>query len=96
MEIGEEQTKVSILVKSRILGLPTTVVFTTSLLPCNYDDETNGTLFVEPFQGVQVAGIDLPIPSSWQRSRYLEIGYLDDEMIIARGNGGEPHFLLLG
>jgi hypothetical protein len=96
MEIGEEQTKVSILVKSRILGLPADVIITTSLLPCRYDEETDGTLFVEQFQGIRVAGIDLPIPASWQRSRYLEIGYLDDDMIIARGNGGEPHFLLRG
>lgn len=96
MEIGEEQSKVSILVKSKILGLRADVVFTTGLLPCNYGDESDGTLFVEQFQGIQVAGFDLPIPLSWQRNRYLEIGYLDDDMIIARGNGGEPHFLLRG
>jgi len=96
MEISEEQSQVKIVLKSKILGRNIDVALSTSLLPMAYDDETDGTLFVERFEGVKVGDVDMPIPKSWKRSRYLEIGYLDHDMMIARGNGGEPHFLLRG
>ena len=96
MEISEEQSIVKIVLKSKILGQNVDVVLLTSLLPTAYDDETDGTLFVERFEGVTVGGVNVPVPNSWKRSRYLEISYLDNDMMIARGNGGEPHFLLKG
>ena len=96
MKISQEQTSVEIVLKSKVLGMDVDVVLSTSLLPLAYDDETDGVLFMERFEGVSVGNVDLPIPKSWQRSRYLEITYLDDEIIVARGNGGEPHILLRG
>ena len=56
-------------------------------------DDTTGTRFEEEFSGLSLMGIDLPVPESWQQSRPLEFSYLDDSMLIARGNGGEAHYL---
>lgn len=47
MEIGEAQTEVRIVVKSKKVGLPANVEFTASLLSCHYEDETDGILLVE-------------------------------------------------
>jgi len=95
MKISEEQRLVEIVLESKVLGVDVDVVLSTSLLPMAYDD-SDGVLFVERFEGVKMGGIDLPLPNSWRGSRYLEITYLDDTMMIARGNSGEPHFLLRG
>ena len=96
MKISQEQRLVEIVLKSRVLGADVDVTLSTSLMPMSYDDESDGVLFVERFEGVKLGGTDLPLPNSWRGSRYLEITYLDDTMMIARGNSGEPHFLLRG
>mmetsp|Transcript_18182 Transcript_18182/g.39556 ORF Transcript_18182/g.39556 Transcript_18182/m.39556 type:complete len:309 (-) Transcript_18182:52-978(-) len=96
MRIHDEQSQVEIVLASKVIfrQLPIDVVFSTSLLPTNYDEETEGTLFLEKFESIEVGGISLPLPSSWRRFRYLEITYLDEEIVIARGSGGEPHVLV--
>ena len=92
MEISDNN-KVSIYVKVRLMAglIPMNVKITTNLNAVA-DDET-GTQFEEQFSGLQLMGIDLPVPESWQQSRPLEFSYLDEDMLIARGNGGEPHYL---
>mmetsp|Transcript_12681 Transcript_12681/g.21148 ORF Transcript_12681/g.21148 Transcript_12681/m.21148 type:complete len:472 (-) Transcript_12681:449-1864(-) len=96
MKISQEQRLVEIVLESTVLGVDVDVTLSTSLMPMAYDDESDGVLFVERFEGVNFGGIDLALPNSWRGSRYLEISYLDDTMVIARGNSGEPHFLLRG
>jgi len=96
MKIYDAQSAVDIVLSSKIAfgKIPIDIVFSTSLLSTNYDEATEGTLFLEKFEAISVGGISLPLPSSWQRFRYLEITYLDDEITIARGSGGEPHVLV--
>ncbi|KAL7537489.1 hypothetical protein ACHAXR_007848, partial [Thalassiosira sp. AJA248-18] len=83
MKIYDEQSQVDIVLSSNILfgKVPIDIVFSTSLLSTNYDEETDGTLFLEKFESIEVGGFSLPLPSSWQRFRYLEITYLDDEIV---------------
>ena len=59
----------------------------------NDDDSDNGTTFLEQFEGIKLNGRQFLVPDAWQRSRPLEFSYLDDDMLIARGNGEEPHYL---
>ena len=87
----ENQSKIQIFVETKILGIPAEVVLRTTILPEKSDP--TGTTFNERFEGIELAGMELPIPDSWRQSRPLEFTYLDDTMLIARGNGGEPHFL---
>jgi len=96
MRISDEQSQVEIVLSSKIIfgKVPIDIVFKTSLLATNYDEETAGTLFLEKFESIEIGGISLPLPDSWQRFRYLEVTFLDDEIIIARGSGGEPHVLV--
>ena len=96
MKIYDKQSQVDIVLSSNILfgAVPIDIVFTTSLLSTNYEEETDGTLFLEKFESIKVGGVSLPLPDSWQRFRYLEITYLDDDIVIARGSGGEPHVLV--
>ena len=54
----------------------------------------NGTLLIEQFQSLSLQGVQIPTPSQWHGERTLEITYMDDDMMIARTNGGEPHLLL--
>ncbi len=39
-------------------------------------------------------GIDLPTPKQWHTTRTLEVTYMDDDIMIARTSGGEPHLLI--
>lgn len=99
MRISDEQSAVDIVLSSRVLfgRVPIDVVFSTSLVSANYgddDDGAEGTLFLERFESVSVGGPKLPLPESWRRFRYLEITFLDDDILIARGSGGEPHVLV--
>jgi len=102
MRIHDEQTKVEIVLSSKLFfgQVPFEIVFSTSLLATNYDEDTAGLLFLEKFEDVEIrfgtesSGWKLPIPSNWQRFRHLEITYLDDEIVIARGSGGDPHVLI--
>jgi len=102
MRIHDEQSQVEIVLSSKLFfgQIPLEIVFSTSLLATNYDEETSGLLFLEKFEDIELrfakSGWKLPIPSTWQRFRHLEITYLDEEILIARGSGGEPHFLLSG
>lgn len=56
-------------------------------------DHPEGTLMYESFQGASVMGIDLPLPKM-SVARPLEITYLDEDVMIARNDGGEPHLLV--
>lgn len=96
MRIHDEQSQVEIVLSSKILfgKVPIDIVFSTSLLGTNYDEETEGILFLEKFESITLGGVSLPIPSTWQRFRYLEITFLDDDIVIARGSGGDPHVLV--
>ena len=47
----------------------------------------------ESFQGASIMGIDLPLPNM-AVARPLEITYLDEDIMIARNDGGEPHLLV--
>lgn len=96
MRIHDEQSQIEMALACKVIfgQLPIDVVFSTSLLSTNYDEETEGTLFLEKFESIEIGGISLPLPSSWQRFRYLEITYLDEDIVIARGSGGESHVLV--
>jgi len=100
MRIHSEQTQVEIVLSSKVIfgQVPIDIVFGTSLevssASSNNDEEPDGTLFLEKFESIKVGGVSLPIPESWQRYRYLEITYLDDDIVIARGSGGDPHVLV--
>ena len=94
MRIHSNQTQVEIVLSSRIIfgQVPIDIVFGTSLEVSS--TESDGTLFLEKFESIEVGGVSLPVPESWQRFRYLEITYLDDDIVIARGSGGDPHVLV--
>ena len=88
MIISDQNTKVTIHVQTQVLGLlPVDLELTTKL------HSVTDTRFEEQFLGVKLMGITLPVPESWQQKRPLEFTYLDEDMLIARGNGGEPHYL---
>ena len=58
-------------------------------------ESPEGTLMWENFQGYRIMGFDLPLPSFLQQaSRPLDITYLDEDVMIARNNGGSPHLLV--
>lgn len=91
-EDEEGGTKINILVSTKVLSaVPVELVIKTSIVPEERDP--TGTKFVERFEGMRLAGVPVPIPEDWRRGRPLEFSYLDDTMLIARGNGGEPHYL---
>lgn len=90
MEIANNQD-ITIHVNVKVLNIPMPVKLTTKILVD--DTDPTGTTFLEQFQGLEVMGVQFPVPSEWQRSRPLEFSYLDETMLIARGNGGEPHYL---
>lgn len=87
----EDNQKVSIHVNTKVLGLPIDLKLTTLLIP--EESDPTGTMFLEQFEGVELMGRQFPVPEDWQRARPLEFSYLDDTMLIARGNGAEPHYL---
>lgn len=87
----QDNTFITIHVDTKVFGIPTELKLTTNIVPDPSD--TTGTFFMEQFQGVELMGREFPIPKDWQRSRPLEFSYLDDNMLIARGNGAEPHYL---
>jgi len=90
MEIANNQD-ITILVNVKVLNVPMPIKLATKILADPSDP--SGTTFLEQFQGLEISGREFPIPSDWQRSRPLEFSYLDETMLIARGNGGEPHYL---
>ncbi|KAL7462816.1 hypothetical protein ACHAXS_003190, partial [Conticribra weissflogii] len=94
MEIGNQQSTIQLVLSIAFFGKQTDLILHTSLSPAPINPD--GTMFLEKFEGIEFAGIGLPYPDAWKRSRYLEFSYLDDEFAVARGAGGEPHFLLRG
>ena len=94
MEIGNDQSTIQLVVSVSLFQKPITVILHTSLVPAPSYSE--GTMFLEKFEGVEVNGLRLWYPNAWKKSRYLEFSYLDDAFAVARGAGGEPHFLLRG
>lgn len=94
MEIGNDQSTIQLVVSVSLFQKPVIVILHTSLvLAPSYSE---GTMFFEKFEGVEVNGFRLWYPNAWKKSRYLEFSYLDDAFAVARGAGGEPHFLLRG
>jgi hypothetical protein len=87
----ENNSAISIYVNTKVLNMPVELKLTTNLIPDPSDP--TGTTFLEQFQGVELGGRKFPVPEDWQRSRPLEFSYLDETMLIARGNGAEPHYL---
>jgi hypothetical protein len=90
----EDNSIVKIFVQTQVLGVAVELVLTTELIPD--DSDPTGTTFLEKFQGIELGGQHFPVPKEWQRSRPLEFSFLDDSMLIARGNGAEPHYLKRG
>ena len=88
---GEQ--KVNVYVSTKVLDgfIPIDLIVKTTVIPKASDP--TGTMFLERFEGIKLAGVPLPIPNEWRRGRPLEFSFLDDTMLIARGNGGEPHYL---
>lgn len=96
LEVAEEggENIVRVIVATKILRQNAELVLTTSFEAD--DSDPFGTMFEEKFEGIRLAGVNLPVPNSWKRIRPLEFSYVDETMLIARGNGGEPHFLVRG
>jgi hypothetical protein len=94
MQIGNEQSTIQLVVSVALFQKPIIVILHTSLTPAPINPE--GTMFKEKFEGIEVNGIRLWYPNAWKKSRYLELSYLDDAFAVARGSGGEAHFLLRG
>jgi hypothetical protein len=92
LEVSRQQSQVKAIVAFSVFGFPLELNVFTSLRPNATDP--HGTHLIEQFQGLRLAGVDIPTPEEWHRSRDLEISYLDDDMMIARTAGGEPHLLL--
>lgn len=94
MEIGNEQTTIQLVVSVALFEKEISLILHTSLSPAQRNPD--GTMFMEKFEGIEVNGFRLPYLNAWKKSRHLEFSYLDDEFAVARGSGGEPHFLLRG
>ncbi len=58
MCIYDDQSQVQIVLSSTLCfrKIPVDIVFTTSLLATNYDEETEGCLFLERFESVEIGG----------------------------------------
>jgi hypothetical protein len=93
LEVSRQNTQVKAIVAVKVLGMPVELNVYTKLEP-KLNDNPKGTFLVESFQKLVLAGVEIPTPEQWKTSRDLEISYLDQDMMIARTAGGEPHFLL--
>jgi len=94
MEIGDEQSTIQLVVSVKVFEKDIAVILHTSLTTAQQYNSLH--MFREKFEGIEVNGFRLPYPDVWKKSRYLEFSYLDEQFAIARGSGGEPHFLLRG
>ena len=88
LDVYDQQSRVKAVVRFAILGYPMELNVHTILAP------RDATHLNETFQSVVLNGVTLPTPRSWQKSRDLEIRYVDQDFMIARTAGGEPHLLL--
>jgi len=92
LEVSGQQSQVKAIVRIEVLGQPVELnVFTNLQKAC---EPSSGTLLIESFEKLMLMGMELPTPQSWKSSRTLQITYLDDDMMLARTAGGEPHLLL--
>ncbi len=94
LEVAHHQSQVKAIVRLQLWGQPVELNVFTNLQRPVVDDEDDGTLLIESFERLELMGIEVPTPASWKSSRKLQITYLDEDMMIARTNGGEPHLLL--
>jgi len=92
LEVSNQNTKAKAIVNFKVFGVPFELNVRTNL--CADKSCPKGTMMNEHFQGITLQGWTVPTPEAWHRSRTLEISYLDEDMMIARTAGGEPHFLL--
>lgn len=92
LEVSKQQTQVKAVVAVKFFGVPVELNVYTKLEP--HPTDTKGTLGIETFQKLVLAGVEIPTPEQWKSSRDLEISYLDKDIMIARTSGGEPHLLL--
>ena len=70
MIISDNQTKVQIFVKTKILGMPAEVVLRTTILP---ESDPTGTTFQERFEGIELGGMELPSPIAGDRAGRLSL-----------------------
>jgi hypothetical protein len=93
LEVAHQQSQVKAIVRVEVMGQPVELnVFTKLRLPTTHDPK--GTLLIESFDRLVLMGVEIPTPESWKSCRELQITYLDEDMMIARTAGGEPHLLL--
>ena len=93
LDVYDQQSRVKAVVRFAVLGFPMELNVHTALAP-RQDDDDDATHLWETFQSIALNGVTLPTPKSWQKSRDLEIRYVDQDFMIARTAGGEPHLLL--
>jgi hypothetical protein len=78
-----------------VFGRPLELNVITKIEPVSTEvSDPYGTHLIETFDKLMLGGMELPTPRKWKSCRMLEITYLDDDMMIARTAGGEPHLLL--
>lgn len=94
MEIGNEESTIQLVVSLSLFEKQMKLILHTSLSPAPASTDGGTLMLKEKFEGIELNGFRLPYPNAWRKSRYLEFSYLDEEFAIARGSGGEPHFLL--
>lgn len=93
LEVARQQTVARARVQFTVASWNMELQVHTALAP-NVTD-TSGTFFRETFQGLSLNGVPLWTPPHWrQGTRDLQITYMDDDLMIARTAGGEPHLLL--
>lgn len=104
LKVTDRQTKAMAIVSVTVCG-----AFDWELQVCtslrrprekDFDEEykefrgEEGTLLLEHFQGIWLNGHQLPTPKQWHTTRTLEITYMDQDIMICRTAGGQPHVLL--
>ena len=94
MEIGNEESTIQLVVSLSLFEKQMKLILHTSLSPAPASTNGGTLMLKEKFEGIELNGFRLPYPNAWRKSRYLEFSYLDEEFAIARGSGGEPHFIL--
>jgi hypothetical protein len=95
LEVSDRQSRAKATVFFKVYGIPMTLTIHTNLrFKPLADNNPKGTFLIEGFQKILVNGVEIPTPEKWKSERDLEITYLDDDMMIARTAGSDPHFLL--
>jgi len=92
LEVMNEQSHVRAVVSWKLFGIPMELNVHTALEPDL--DDPSGNVMLETFQSLTLMGVPIPTPESWARTRTLDISYLDEDMMVARTAGGEPHLLI--